>query len=167
MPILIPICLVLRLSIKAQKFKNCISFPLLCGDDDAKVLDVVPPPELHLLLGITNKIFDELNSAWGKDKAYKWAYNQCIVRVEYRGGSMEGNQCQMVLKKAATLCQELPEHLKKFGLALDQFSQVVEGCFSQVLHEDYRKASQSSSRPIWVLLSPLKSTFFFEHVTIL
>ncbi len=149
MPILIPICLVLRLSIKAQKFKNCISFPLLCGDDDAKVLDVVPPPELHLLLGITNKIFDELNSAWGKDKAYKWAYNQCIVRVEYRGGSMEGNQCQMVLKKAATLCQELPEHLKKFGLALDQFSQVVEGCFGQVLCRHCKENISNARRTIF------------------
>ncbi len=125
---------------KAQKVKNCINFLFLCGDDDAEVLDVVPPHELHLLLGTTNKIFDELNSAWGEVKAYKWAYKQGIARAEYRGGSMEGNQCQMGLKKAATLYQKLPEHLKKFGLALDQFSQVVEDCFSQVLCKDCKES---------------------------
>ncbi len=101
----------------SQKFKNCINFPLLCDNDNAEVLDQVPPSELHLLLGTTNKSFDELNTSWGdKKNLYKWAYKQCIARADYRGGSMEGNQCQMALKKAAALCQELPEHFTKFGL---------------------------------------------------
>ena len=77
--------------------------PLLDGPGDVLVLDLVPPPELHLLLGSTNRIFDALNAAWGEDKAFKWAIRKNIVRSAYRGGSMEGPSCKKVLEKALTL----------------------------------------------------------------
>ena len=38
----------------AQKFANCIHPPLLSVQGDPEVLDVVPPPELHLLMGAVN-----------------------------------------------------------------------------------------------------------------
>ena len=42
---------------KAQQFQNCIDMPLLEGPDSAIILDCIPPPELHLMLGVVNKIF--------------------------------------------------------------------------------------------------------------
>ena len=38
----------------AQKFANCIHPPLLSVQGDPEVLDVIPPPELHLLMGAVN-----------------------------------------------------------------------------------------------------------------
>ena len=37
-----------------QQYANCIKLPLLQVQGDLEVLDVVPPPELHLLMGATN-----------------------------------------------------------------------------------------------------------------
>ena len=42
-------------------FYNCVYDPLLPEDDDTTVLSVIPPPELHLMLGIVNLLF----KAWG------------------------------------------------------------------------------------------------------
>lgn len=79
---------------------NCVQEPILRGDDFIQILDLIPPPELHLMLGTVNKIFDELNKLWGENRAYKFAEEQNIIRVKYFGGSMEGNQCKMLLKKS-------------------------------------------------------------------
>jgi hypothetical protein len=71
---------------EANKFFNCVNPPLLNGDDNATILSLVPPPELHLLLGITNTIFTHLNKQWEENRAFIWAEQQNIVRINYRGG---------------------------------------------------------------------------------
>lgn len=38
-----------------QLYKNCVKAPLLPADKDELVLHLVPPPELHLMMGGTNK----------------------------------------------------------------------------------------------------------------
>ncbi|XP_030748106.1 uncharacterized protein LOC115876459 [Sitophilus oryzae] len=43
---------------KAKDFKNCINIPLIIGDVETPVLRYIPPPELHLLLGVVQKLFD-------------------------------------------------------------------------------------------------------------
>ena len=88
---------------KAQKFENCINEPLLDEEGETKILDIIPPPELHLMLGTVNRIFDALNSAWGDDNAYKWASKNNITQVGYHGGCLEGNKCSLLLKKVPDL----------------------------------------------------------------
>ncbi len=41
----------------AKHYGNVIHPPLLTGHPDQLVLDVLPPPELHLLLGAVNTLF--------------------------------------------------------------------------------------------------------------
>ncbi len=101
---------------RAIDFKNCIPQPLLHGDDTCKLLEVIPPPELHILLGVTNKIVDELNAAWRDNLACKWAYWSNIVRSNYHGSRM----CSQLLKKALLHYRDLPDHLKSFSVVLDQ-----------------------------------------------
>ena len=36
----------------AQEYFNAINMPLISGDDDTFIMDIIPIPELHLLLGI-------------------------------------------------------------------------------------------------------------------
>lgn len=38
--------------------ENCINIPLIIGDEETPVLKYIPPPELHLLLGVVQKLFD-------------------------------------------------------------------------------------------------------------
>ena len=40
---------------KAKDHKNCVNMPLLSGNDTDLTIDLVPLPELHLLLGISNR----------------------------------------------------------------------------------------------------------------
>ena len=73
---------------RSKNFMNCIKKPLLYGPNDMEILDIIPPPELHLMLGIINKIFDSLNKLWGNNFAIKWAQENGIVRSNYQGGTM-------------------------------------------------------------------------------
>ena len=46
-----------------------------------RVIDHVPIPELHEVLGITNKIYDELILRFPAAKS--WPEKLCLVRAEY------------------------------------------------------------------------------------
>jgi hypothetical protein len=81
----------------AKSFYNCIHPPLIAGDNSDTILSKIPPPELHIMLGVTNKIFDELNRKWEENKAYKWAEERSIVRAHYHGGCLDGNSCKKLL----------------------------------------------------------------------
>lgn len=37
----------------ARHYFNCVHAPLIHGDDQTLILDVCPPPSLHLLLGMS------------------------------------------------------------------------------------------------------------------
>ena len=43
-----------------------MSLIIICAG--TKLFDLIPPPEHHLMLGSTKKIFDKLNKKWGKIK---------------------------------------------------------------------------------------------------
>ena len=73
---------------KAQFYENCVQMPLLEGPDSALVLDLIPPPELHLMLGVVNKIFDSLNEKWGEDRAYQWGTKNYIGEAVWKGTSV-------------------------------------------------------------------------------
>ncbi len=78
----------------AKKNKNCIDMPLHSGEDEEKILSLIPAPELHLMLGVMNKIFGEVKKAWGNNKAHEWAQRNGIAKAEYYGRCLEGNQCR-------------------------------------------------------------------------
>ena len=41
--------------------------PLMMSSDSTTTLDLIPPSELHLVLGATTNIFDEINKALGEN----------------------------------------------------------------------------------------------------
>ena len=74
---------------KMMAFKNVIHSCLLDYDDKELVLDVVPPPELHLLMGVVNKIVDLLIKVW--PGVLDWCRSKGITRHGYQGGGLDGN----------------------------------------------------------------------------
>ncbi|PAA75279.1 hypothetical protein BOX15_Mlig024734g1, partial [Macrostomum lignano] len=122
---------------RAKQFMNCVNLPLLAGDDDEEVLMLLPPPELHLLLGISNKLLDSLNEAWGEDRGFAWLQSHGIVRAGYRGGTMEGNACRKLLLMAEVLLEDVPHELQPFAQCLICFNSVVNGAFGQELAPDF------------------------------
>ena len=85
---------------KAKNFKNCVEMPLFEDkDEDGKYKDshvltmhLLPPDELHLLLGL-NHIYDDLKKVW--PDADKWAskcnvfikqHPECLIFCYWYGG---------------------------------------------------------------------------------
>ncbi len=116
-----------------QQFMGCVEMPLLDNPDGEEVLDAIAPPELHLMLGVVAKLFDELTDRMQKElkstAPTDWARHQHIMREQYRGGTLEGNQCRQLLKKSLDLARSLPDKYKVYGLVLHRFDEVVTSCF--------------------------------------
>ena len=64
--------------------KCCLHEPLLDGDEDTEILDLIMIPELHLHLGMVNKIARVLNEQWGSDQFYRWCAEKNIHVKDYR-----------------------------------------------------------------------------------
>ena len=95
-----------------------MKFPLVTGGEDELLLERIAIPELHLLLGIVNKITEELNTKLGGNTLYEWLYQKSVVRSNYHGNCMEGPQCNKLLKLVNDLRDFLPPDLKVFAECL-------------------------------------------------
>ncbi len=129
-----------------QTYFSCVEEPILRVRGDVVVLDAIAPPQLHLMMGVTSKIWDELLVRLEKDAladkkvVEEWARLQNIAKKDYRGGVMEGNQCRKLLKKSLDLIPHLPQKYKLFGLALHRFDDVVSSCFGMHVVGDFEKS---------------------------
>ena len=79
--------------------------PLLHGDSDVLVLEVLNLPELHLMTGVTGKIIKEMECKCFESKTEgrlfvdKFLEAMNIKRCVYQGSeSFEGNQARKLLK---------------------------------------------------------------------
>ena len=83
---------------KAKEYGNVIHRPIIEDiDENTPVFQVVPPPELHLMLGPVNHLYNVMSKVWPGSEAWLKA---CFVKKgEYHGGAFEGNDCRKLLKK--------------------------------------------------------------------
>lgn len=136
---------------KAKQFFNVTNFPLLIGYDNDFVIDLVPPPELHLLLRPFNTIWNHLSEKWkliagdGSDPALQFAKNMNLVRSAYHGGDFEGNQCKGFLRSLDKLNQVLPGELSPYLVCLQNLSKLVSGCYGKLLDRNYKTFIQDFS----------------------
>ena len=56
---------------KMQHFKNQINESLLRGPEDTTILSSLPPPELHLLMGLVNWVLELLYQVVSKDNPHE------------------------------------------------------------------------------------------------
>ena len=73
----------------AAQFKNCVNEPLIDGEDHEFIIDIIYIPELHIHLGITNRLVRELNNRWeslegGLYPFYKWCRKMNIPYENHR-----------------------------------------------------------------------------------
>ena len=60
------------------------------------VLEVIPLPELHMLIGFVNHISTYIIFYWPEYK--DWVNSLGCIRRGYHGGTYEGNTCRIILK---------------------------------------------------------------------
>ena len=126
----------------SKEYKSCIHPPLISGDDDDIFIQHLPPPELHLLLRITNKLFKELQKR-NVSIAQQWLQSIGITQPQLHGGEFNGNMCRKVLKHAKDLHRCVSSSHIHYGRICDffacfeQFQQVVESCFGMTLDSNF------------------------------
>jgi hypothetical protein len=159
----------------AVQFKNCVRQPLLTLPDDATVLEAVPPMELHLLLGIVNRLFEELeirlNSLLDCQQfVSSWLNELGLRRPQHRRDSFNGNQCERLLNGVDCLQRSLEKRSNFPGIAvchaLRCFSAVKSSCFGMELRPDFENAIaafQKAYTDLGIAVTP-KVHAVFDHV---
>ena len=102
-------------------FYSCEKMPLVHQDTDntTLTLDLVPPMELHLMLGVVNDLYDHLDKQLEENNcpitANDWSAPLGLKRLHYHGGQFNGNQCKKLLSNTKILEETLLlrlEHMK-------------------------------------------------------
>ena len=121
-----------------KDFMCCQHDPLLPGPDHMEVLDILPPPELHLMTGVSFHIFKEIAKEMGEKLAYQWL-KKYVGKVDSSMG-FKGKQARTFLKKINEMSRcrtpKFPRRLMKFIHTLQKFNKVVESCFGNELKKD-------------------------------
>lgn len=102
---------------------------------------MLPPPELHLLLGCVNHLFDHMASGFPAI-AETWAKECHVFRVDvYRGTlGFQGNACKKLISnvdKPRRLCNECAVNCLTFADTFEKFNKVVDSCFSTDLKSNF------------------------------
>lgn len=129
---------------EAKDFKNCVNEPLIHAPDNDIFLRHIPPPELHMLLRITNKIFKEMEkSHTGKMVAEEWIQKLGITRPAYHSNDFNGNMCKQILINVDVLYRIVVEkdapELMSFIAAFNSFNAVRVACFGNDLSPDFEE----------------------------
>lgn len=123
----------------AKPYYSTVNEPLLKFSDEILVLDKIPPPELHIHLGVTNKFVDVISEKWGNDNMSNFLSRFNIQREPFRGKNLNGNNCVKFLQHVMDLEKALPGHLVQYAEALKHFDKVRKACFGNELDPNYRQ----------------------------
>ena len=132
---------------EAKNFGNVIR-PLILSDDDTNttpVISILPPPELHLLMGPVNKMYTELENVWPESELWLIACN--VKKEVYHSGKFAGYESRKLLMYVDRLeALSLPISCEKFITAFKSFNEVVSSCFGQDLKDNFWRTINTFSR---------------------
>jgi hypothetical protein len=125
----------------AKNSKNVVHRPLFHQlDATKKVLDLFPPPELHLLTGPVNFLLQNLHSAW--PECDTWIQQCHVSREAQHGGTFTGNSCRILLRSVDSMAALGPVSCLPYVVALRSLSAVVSSCYGEQLDADFLDAIQ-------------------------
>lgn len=151
----------------AKNFNNCVHPPLFDIDEEKTFLEIIPPPELHLMLGVVNTLFSHMSKEFEKE-SLDWA-KACHVQRDVTHGSsgFNGNSCKKLLDNVDILRAQSNLGLLKYVKAFDDFKKVVTACFGKKLYEEYKNcinAFKISYLDLKISVTPKVHAVFFHVV---
>ncbi|KAK6175031.1 hypothetical protein SNE40_013572 [Patella caerulea] len=132
--------------------------------------------ELHLLLGIVNRLYDHLDATFrgieGCDlRAIDWSDKLCINRPPQHGGEFNGEQCKKLLQGVHILERLIEsdgtcESINKIVQTFKMFEDVRQKCFSMKLLHEYDQSIRAFESTYKDLNIPVtsKAHAIFDHV---
>ena len=123
--------------VNAKIYGNVIHPSVLSTKSDSLVIDLVPPPELHLLLGAVNTMYSGMLSIW--PDAATWVHKCNVTEDPMHGGCFNGNGCRQLLMKTDILQTTAPITVQPFVTAFKSLSDVVSACFGRELDPEFSK----------------------------
>lgn len=122
-----------------KQYYNCSNEPLLMShlNTTTSVLTIVPPPVLHIKLGIVNKLYTELLKLF--PNLDDWPKSLYIMKENYHGQTFEGNECNRLLTNLDMLSNMIPDNLMPFHQCFVAFRDAMEACFHSTLDETYQQ----------------------------
>lgn len=158
-----------KLSASAGPFKSYVEEPLMRKlPDETLVLDILPVMELHLLLGVVNRIYDHLDTILCASencllRAKDWSDKLSIRRPPMHSGEWDGNQCKHLLNNLPTLEDLLADDgnaeadVHKVVNAFRDFNEVRRTCFGRTQQSNFKDAINSFEHSYKELNIPMTS----------
>lgn len=128
--------------LQMQKYKNVINQRVLYLDEDPETLiqHLVPPPELHILIGFVSLITTALMDLMPEFD--EWLKHRNILQRGYQGRGFDGNNSNSILKNLDELENTVNsscKHLYPLVQTLKDFRAIKESCFGKDLSPGFEK----------------------------
>ena len=166
--------------LSSKDYFSCEHAPLFnseLGDKLTKlVIELVPPMELHIFLGMGNALFKQLqegmNAMFWKSTLTLWMKQINVKQSKHHGGQFNGNSMVRVsqgVNQLRTLLGRDLQKSQKLALViktLQQLDAVRESCFGQTLDDDFEKEIRILGE-LWLKLGMSvtpKAHALFAHV---
>lgn len=121
----------------AKEYGNAVHQSILKGEPNLEVIDILPPPELHFMMGPVNMIYKALEKEW--PGVVSWVDACHVKRDPIHGGTFSGNGCKVLLSNIDRLRAIFLLYCLPFVKALEAFSSVIDACFSKTLKPNFLK----------------------------
>lgn len=108
---------------------------MVFGDDGTPILEIVLPPEFHLLIGPVNTLHEALRKVWSEYKT--WLSSCNVKRMEYHGRSVAGKDSRKQLKCTSVLHETRPKEFKNDVDTFNSFYEVGTACYGRKHDKDY------------------------------
>ncbi len=108
------------------------------------MVEFLPPPSLHIIIGLVNKLFIGLAGEC-KEVAMEWTRSLHIIRDDFHGSHFPGQSCQILLGNVDSLMLLVRTQTKtaivfKYANALRNLKKVADGCFRRILADDLKES---------------------------
>ncbi|XP_047136879.1 uncharacterized protein LOC124813624 [Hydra vulgaris] len=126
-----------------QQYMNVIHPRILYLEKspDTLIQHLVPPPELHLLIGVVSTLGCLLMDIWPEFD--DWLKTKSVHQRGYQGRGWDGNNSNKILKNLDELdkvvASQVPQ-LRPIIQCLKDFKIVKDSCFGQILLTEYKMA---------------------------